>query len=143
MVLRLDDVATEAVRSHNGRVVKLLGDGVLIWFPDTGSAVDATLDVLAALPAAGLPTGHAGIAAGSVIIRENDVFGRTVNLAARIADVAPDGHVYLSAAAADALDAGVGWAIEPVDPAVLQGIGRVELVDVSRRAPGAIDLPRE
>jgi class 3 adenylate cyclase len=136
IALRLDDVATDAVRPHNGRVVKLLGDGVLIWFPDTAAAVAATLDLLAALPAAGLPTGHAGIAAGSLIIRDNDVFGRTVNLAARIADVAPDGHAYLPAAVAEPLGKSPAWAIEPVDAALLQGIGRVDLVRVQRRPEG-------
>ena len=41
-------------------MVKLLGDGVLIRFDDRWAAVMATLDLLAALPANGLPTGHAG-----------------------------------------------------------------------------------
>jgi adenylate cyclase len=134
IALRLGDVATDAVRQHNGRVVKLLGDGVLIWFPDTVSALEATLDLLDALPAADLPTGHAGIAAGSLIIRDNDVFGRTVNLAARVADVAPDGHVYLPAASAASIRASGGWTVETVDATELQGIGRVGLVDVRRRA---------
>jgi class 3 adenylate cyclase len=43
------------------------------------------------LAGAGLPPGHAGVDAGPIVLRDGDVFGRTVNLAARIADVAqPD-----------------------------------------------------
>jgi adenylate cyclase len=130
--LRLGDIAGEAIASHGGRVVKLLGDGVLLRFDNAVAAIAGTLDLLAALPLAGLPTGHAGIAAGSLIVRDNDVFGRTVNLAARIADVTPDGRLYLAAEAVDALPDEVS--VTAVDPADLQGIGRVELVEVTRAA---------
>lgn len=131
--LRLGDVAGEAIAPHGGRVVKLLGDGVLLRFEDAAAAIAGTLDLLDALPAAGMPTGHAGIAAGSLIVRDNDVFGRTVNLAARISDVTPDGRLYLAAEAVDALADDVeGIVLTPVDPADLQGIGRIELLEVRR-----------
>jgi len=132
IALRLGEVATGAVTPRGGRVVKLLGDGVLLRFDDTSSAVEASLDLLAALPAAGLPTGHAGVAAGSLIVRDNDVFGRTVNLAARIADVTPDGRLYLPAAATSTLAANDRWTVTAVEPVALQGIGRVELMELKR-----------
>ena len=119
------------IRPHGGRVVKLLGDGVLIRFDDRRAAVDATLDLLDALPAAGLPTGHAGIASGPLINRDGDVFGRTVNLAARISDAAPDGRLWVTDAVAERL-AGERFALARTDGALLQGIGQVPLVDVSR-----------
>jgi adenylate cyclase len=129
--LRLGEVTTEVVGTLGGRLVKLLGDGVLVRFDDVARAVDATLNLLAALPAANLPTGHAGVAAGPLIVREGDIFGRTVNMAARIADIAPDGRLYLPASVAAELPAGA-FAARPVEAAVLQGIGRVSLVDVDR-----------
>jgi adenylate cyclase len=133
--LQLGTIAGEAIAPHAGRVVKLLGDGVLLRFDDAAAAVAGTLDLLDALPAAGMPSGHAGIAAGSLIVRDNDVFGRTVNLAARISDVTPDGRLYLAAEAVDALADDVeGIVVTPVAPADLQGIGRVELVEVTRSA---------
>ena len=130
LALRLGDLTTEVIRPYGGRVVKLLGDGVLIRFDDRRAAVDATLDLLDALPAAGLPTGHAGIASGSLINRDGDVFGRTVNLAARISDAAPDGRLWvtdevLGALAADTL------LVREVS-ATLQGIGPVALTDIER-----------
>jgi class 3 adenylate cyclase len=134
IALRLGDVTTETVAPFGGRVVKLLGDGVLVRFSDAAAAVGATLMLLAALPAAGLPSGHAGVAAGPLIVREGDVFGRTVNLAARISDVAPDGHVYVPATVAAELPAG-RFETHPVDAAQLQGIGLVALVDVTGAAP--------
>ena len=131
LALRLGDVTVETVRGHGGRVVKLLGDGVLIRFGDAATAVVATLALLDALPAAGLPTGHAGIASGPLIVRDGDIFGRTVNLAARISDAAPDGRLWVTHAVADDL-AGVNFRITQTDGALLQGIGHVSLVDVSR-----------
>jgi class 3 adenylate cyclase len=56
-----------------------------------------------------------------------------VNLAARISDVTPDGRLYLAAEAVDALADDVeGIVLTPVDPADLQGIGRIELLEVRR-----------
>jgi adenylate cyclase len=132
LALQLADLATELVPRHDGRVVKLLGDGVLARFPDAASATDATLELLDALPAAGLPTGHAGVNAGPLIARDGDVFGRTVNSAARIADVAPDGRLYATLEVASSLPP-ERFALQRVEPTPLQGIGIVDLADVRRR----------
>jgi adenylate cyclase len=131
IALRLGEVTAEAVAPLGGRVVKLLGDGVLVRFDEAAAAVEATLLLLAKLPAAGLPTGHAGVAAGPLIVREGDVFGRTVNMAARIADVAPDGCLYVPASVAAELPQGA-FETRPVVSPLLQGIGVVPLVDVIR-----------
>jgi adenylate cyclase len=134
LALRLGDVAAETVGPRGGRVVKLLGDGVLIRFDEPAAAVYGTLALLDALPAAGLPTGHAGIASGPLIQRDGDVFGRTVNLAARISDAAPDGELWVTR---DVLTLLPGEAVEGDHMVAmeLQGIGRVELYDVRR--PGS------
>ncbi|HET7473365.1 MAG TPA: adenylate/guanylate cyclase domain-containing protein [Candidatus Limnocylindrales bacterium] len=132
VALRLGELASDAVRDHRGRLVKVLGDGVLLRFDDLGGAVAATLNLLAAMPKAGLPTGHAGIAAGYVIDRDNDVFGRTVNLAARIGDAAADGQLLLTHADAEALPGDAGYASEALEPVPLQGIGLVEVVAIRR-----------
>ena len=52
--------------------------------------------MVAQLPEAGLPPAHAGVAAGPVVIQGGDYFGRTVNLAARIAAHAGPGQVLVS-----------------------------------------------
>ena len=46
-------------------------------FDDATAAAEGALDLLVALPRAGLPTAHAGVAAGPLIVRDGDVFGRT------------------------------------------------------------------
>ena len=139
LALRLGDVAVETIRPHDGRLVKLLGDGVLIRFADVSSAVTATLDLLEALPRSGLPTGHAGIATGSLVSRDGDVFGRTVNLAARIADAAPDGHLWVTREVRDALPQ-EAFALGEVTGVSLQGIDALTLTDVARRALPAEDI---
>ena len=56
-------------------------------------------------PASGLPPAHVGVDAGPVVFQDGDYFGRTVNVAARIAAKAGPGQVLVSdavvAAAAD------------------------------------------
>ncbi|HEU4571807.1 MAG TPA: adenylate/guanylate cyclase domain-containing protein [Candidatus Limnocylindrales bacterium] len=132
IALRLGDLAADVLASHQGRTVKLLGDGVLARFPDAVAATNGSLDLLAALPAAGLPSGHAGVAAGPLIDRDGDVFGRTVNTAARISDVTPDGALRTTLETA-ALLSPDRFELQPVGEVDLDGIGRTDLVEVSTR----------
>jgi adenylate cyclase len=83
-------------REHAGQPVKWLGDGVMSWFRDPGGAVLAALRMVREAPRAGLPPAHAGVAAGPVVAQGGDYFGRTVNLAARIAASAGAGQVLVS-----------------------------------------------
>jgi class 3 adenylate cyclase len=76
-------------REHGGVPVKWLGDGVMVYFREPAGAVLAALGLVEELPAAGLPPAHVGVAAGPVVAQGGDYFGRTVNLAARIAAPTP------------------------------------------------------
>ncbi len=130
----LADLARDSAQRHGGRLVKQLGDGVLLRFTDLHSAVAATLDVLEGLQAADLPAGHAGIQAGPIIVREGDIYGGTVNRAARIAEHAEPGQLLLAAALAADLPANVRH--RSVGDATLQGIaGPVALIQIWRDKP--------
>ncbi len=83
-------------REHGGMPVKWLGDGVMVHFREPAGAVVSALRMVQQLPAAGLPPAHVGIAAGPVVAQGGDYFGRTVNLAARIAARASAGQVLVS-----------------------------------------------
>jgi adenylate cyclase len=85
---------------HGGRLVKLLGDGALLRLTDATVGVDAALDLVEMMSGAGALSSHAGVHSGPVIERDLDVFGQTVNLASRIADVAGPGEVLASEAIA-------------------------------------------
>jgi adenylate cyclase len=96
--------------AHGGAAVKWLGDGVMLHFPDPAEAVTAALEAVERLPAAGLPPAHVGVAAGPVVVQGGDYFGRTVNLAARLAARAQAGQVLATAPVAEAAaDGGVAW----------------------------------
>jgi class 3 adenylate cyclase len=83
-------------REHGGVPVKWLGDGVMIHFWDPAGAVLAALQLVEEFPEAGLPPAHVGVAAGPVVAQGGDYFGRTVNLAARIAAYASASRVLVS-----------------------------------------------
>jgi len=131
IAMRLGELAAETVLPHGGHVVKLLGDGVLVRFGDAAEAADGVLELLEAMPRAGLPGGHAGIASGPIVQRNGDVFGRTVNLAARLADVAPDGVLLVPATLAAELPPG-RFAARSVGEASLRGVGTMDLAAISR-----------
>jgi adenylate cyclase len=99
-----------SAREHGGVPVKWLGDGVMVHFREPAGAVRSALGLVAQLPEAGLPPAHVGVAAGPVVVQGGDYFGRTVNLAARIAARADAGQVLVSESVAEsAPPAGVSF----------------------------------
>jgi adenylate cyclase len=109
-------------QEHAGRPVKWLGDGVMFYFPDPGEGVLAALDMVDGVATKALPPARVGIDAGPVIFQEGDYYGRTVNIAARIAEYARPGEVLVSQEVVDAVDG---------TPVAFTGIGAVELKGVS------------
>jgi adenylate cyclase len=124
--------ADAAAMRHGGRLVKLLGDGAMLQFPESSLGVRAALDLVDQMNDEGALSVHAGIDAGSVIERDMDVFGRTVNLASRIAGVAGPGEVLASREVVDAASDG-GFAFRAIADSTLKGVpGRVPLFRVTR-----------
>ena len=106
---------------HDGQPVKWLGDGVMFHFKQPGQAVVAALEMVERTPQAGLPEAHVGLHAGPVVFQDGDYFGRTVNLAARIAAHAGPGQVLVSdEVVAECGDGPV--AFEPIGPVPLKGV---------------------
>lgn len=91
------------VRSRGGRIVKRLGDGLLLTFPEPDAAVLAGLELVAAQPS---PLKlRAGVHVGDVLVSADDVLGHVVNVAARITELARGGQVLASADVRDAIGA--------------------------------------
>jgi len=88
-------------RAPGARLVKTLGDGVLLVAPDAPAAL-RTARALRERVAADrvLPPVHVGVAAGTVVWRGRDVFGATVNEAARLAAAAAPWEIRASPALA-------------------------------------------
>jgi adenylate cyclase len=121
VALEFAKLVGEVAARHRGSIVKLLGDGALLHFVDPGDAVRASLDLVERAPAAGLPPTHIGVNAGPILYDQGDYFGRTVNVASRIASQAAAGSVYVGEAVVDAA-APEGFALREVGPVELKGI---------------------
>ncbi|HZM73744.1 MAG TPA: adenylate/guanylate cyclase domain-containing protein [Candidatus Polarisedimenticolia bacterium] len=105
----LQGLAQRTAATHRGRVVKLLGDGVMLLFRSAEDAVAAVRELMTALPKHGLPAAHAGIATGRVVVRDGDVYGHTVNLASRIASHSRAGELLVSWEVAESLGRVAAW----------------------------------
>jgi adenylate cyclase len=97
-------VATDAVGTHNGRIVKTIGDEVLFVADTPGQGAAIALDLLAAAAEdPRLPGLRAGLAAGPVVTRLGDVYGSTVNIASRLTSLARSGWVLVDRVMAESL----------------------------------------
>ena len=91
---------------HGGKVVKRLGDGVMLYFRNPEDAVLAALEMIDAISAASMPPAHVGVDTGPVVFQGGDYFGRTMNIAARIAEHAKPGQVLVSQEVVDRVGSG-------------------------------------
>jgi adenylate cyclase len=110
-------------REHGGQPVKWLGDGVMFYFPNPGDGVLAALDMVEGVAAHDLPPARVGIHAGPVVFQEGDYFGRTVNIASRIAEYARPGEVLVSQEVVDATDLD-GVSVTAIGPIELKGVSQ-------------------
>ncbi len=87
------------VRSRGGKVVKRLGDGLMLSFPSAESAVMAALELLA-VPPDELRM-RAGVHCGEAVVTADDLIGHDVNVAARVAAAAKGGQVLATVSVRD------------------------------------------
>jgi class 3 adenylate cyclase/DNA-binding transcriptional MerR regulator len=126
-------------RRHGGRAIRWLGDGGMFLFEHASAAFLAALEMSERAPAEGLPPTHIGIQAGPVIFRDGDVYGRTVNIASRIADRAEAGEVLTSRETVEHVGDGEVDFLR-VGPVELQGLATpLELYRVVRRGSSDLD----
>jgi adenylate cyclase len=121
LAARLAGLVRRSAQEHGGQPVKWLGDGVMFYFRDPGQGVMAALEMVEAVGTRALPPAHVGIHAGPVVFQEGDYFGRTVNIAARIADYARPGEVLVSQEVVDAAE-GTPITFTEIGPVELKGV---------------------
>jgi adenylate cyclase len=132
LAARLARLVRRSAQEHEGTPVKWLGDGVMFFFREPGAAVLAAVEMVEVVGRQGLPPAHVGIHAGPVIFQEGDYFGRTVNLAARIAEYARPGEVLVSQEVVDAADAAPVSFVE-ISPVELKGVPGTLRLYIARR----------
>jgi adenylate cyclase len=139
------------VGDFHGRVVKTLGDGLLIEFP---SAVDAVQCAVAfqrgiGRRAEGVPEEkriqfRIGINVGDIIIQDNDVFGDGVNIAARLEGVAPSGGIVVAASVYDQVKGKLPQTFDDLGPQQVKNIKEpVHAFRVSLENGGTLTRPNK
>ena len=101
---RPDEIIEPAITAHGGRIVKLIGDDLLVEFPSVVEAVRAGVDIQRELAERNLDIPHdkqtvfrIGINQGDVIIDGHDIYGNDVNIAARMQERGgPGGEPFLT-----------------------------------------------
>ena len=99
-----DRQVEKQIAKHHGQIVKHQGDGYMVAFATAEQAVRAAIGIERAFgQVRAVPTlrVRVGIHYGSVVHRDNDIFGRNVAHAARVAALAEGGEVLVSGAVVD------------------------------------------
>ncbi len=110
-----DRLVRRLVRAHDGHVVKSQGDGFMVAFADPGAAVRCAVAMQQALERDAKRMRHnsirvrIGIHMGKSVLRGDDVFGRNVAMAARVAGQADGGEILVSEPVRKAVGDGQGF----------------------------------
>jgi adenylate cyclase len=127
VVEAFEETAADVIASAGGRLVKTLGDEVLFSAegPQTGTEIALGLgEAIAAHP--DVPEIRVGVAYGPVLPLMGDVFGTTVNLAARLTSIARPGTVLIDAGLAAELDGLARFEIQRLVRRPVRGLGRIQ-----------------
>jgi adenylate cyclase len=127
-LLSLQERVVHETLPPGARLVKELGDGLLLWFPEACAAVECALALQARFERESfesmLPLWvRMGMHWGRQTPRRDDVVGHDVNVASRIVNVAGPGEVLVSeATVAEIGRAAVNAMFEPIGPVIMKGI---------------------
>jgi adenylate cyclase len=105
-----DELFNPVIAEYHGRIVKLMGDGMLVEFASAVDAVRCAIslqegmaDRQADVPQERLTVFRIGVNMGDVIFEEGDIFGDGVNVAARLEGMADPGGVLISQSVRDSV----------------------------------------
>jgi class 3 adenylate cyclase len=130
-------LAQDAAAGHGGRLIKTIGDEVMLVFPTADQAATAAVEIqrrMSELARVGnfRVAFRIGFHFGPAVEAEGDIFGDSVNVAARMVALANGGQVILSATTAEALSPHLHGQLRHLDVLTVKGkekdIGIVELL---------------
>jgi adenylate cyclase len=138
---RRKEVLQPVVSKHRGRIVKLMGDGVIVEFASAVDAVECAVQLQEDMETAnaGSPQDRRlvlriGINLGDVMVEGGDLYGDGVNIAARLEAIADPGGVLISGTTHDYVKNKVKAAFDDLGPQPLKNL--LEPVRVFRARPG-------
>src|SRR6476646_3232599 len=145
------DFINPKIGEHQGRIVKLTGDGMLVEFPSVVNAVACAAEVQRGVRDRnkGVPPDRRiefriGVNVGDVIVQGEDILGDGVNVAARLESIAPPGGITISGPARDHLGNRLDLTFEDIGEQTLKNIERpvrVYRVTLDRATAQAKDTP--
>ena len=135
------------IAEHQGRIVKLTGDGMLVEFPSVVNAVACAAEVQrgmrdrnADVPQDRRIEFRIGVNLGDVIVEGEDIFGDGVNVAARLESIANPGGITISGSVRDHVGNRLDLAFEDMGEQTLKNIERpIRVYSVSLSSPAAWD----
>ncbi|MBA3059627.1 MAG: adenylate/guanylate cyclase domain-containing protein [Gammaproteobacteria bacterium] len=127
-VMQVTTWIAKIVEAHGGRVVKMLGDGVLALFDDSASAINAVVEMQRlhqkrmthVVPSQRMPI-RVGVASGDVEIVAGDCYGDAVNIAARLSDLSGAHQIWANSAALDTATEADGVRFRILGPISIRG----------------------
>lgn len=137
LVERFEYLCRTVVTAAGGRVVKMIGDSVFFIADELEVGLTVVSDLIASLRDAEeiLPV-RASFIQGDVFSRSGDIFGPSVNLAARLVDIAPRWSILTDARTAAAIDSSSvrsQYEVQEFPSTEVRGLGRVSPYRVRRR----------
>ena len=128
---RRQDVLAPLVARHNGRIVKLMGDCVLVEFGSAVDAVQCAVELQKGFAAANQDVMESsriilriGINVGDVIVQGQDIYGDGVNVAARLEGLAEPGGIYISGTVHDHVNGKLAQPFTDLGEHTLKNIAR-------------------
>jgi class 3 adenylate cyclase len=102
---------TPIIARHHGEIIKTLGDGLMVVFPDPPLACHAAIEMQRAtqeinlnLPGSSTLTITVAVHAGDVFKYQNDVFGDVINTTARVSSLTNPGNILLTEVVKNSID---------------------------------------
>ena len=113
------DLIEPKIAEHGGRLIRTMGDGFLVEFDSAADAVTCGLEIQEGLRRDDASAGsdrriwlRIGINTGDVIADDRDIYGHSVNIAARLEGLAEPGEVYVTRGVRDQLAGHAGLSFE-------------------------------
>ena len=123
------ELIAPALERHQGRIVKLMGDGMLAQFSSAVEAVACAAEIQRELAARNRDASRKmefriGVHVGDVIVDKDDIYGDGVNIAARLEGIAETGGICISRQAFEQVDGKLALAFRRLGPQTLKNIAK-------------------